>query len=616
VETDVVADELGKLIFDQVVKHRKIRYDENQQDYPFSRKLDDRLLGREYELAIHVVSPFHEHTGNETILRAQSMGRDELLVLLPASDRLVRDLLMVLRTEKYIRQNISVTQQESIKRILTDKQFQNRDRHGSLVRLVESLLSQAKLIAAGHDVEQNGSEPQSRIVRGFHELLVRAYPNLRMLRGVNYSESDVGRFLRPSTTLYGSDEATFSEAEQEMLAFVQANSRGGLRTTLQALLYRFERKPYGWYLAAVQCILAKLCGRGKIEVRRDGTLLEDQELERALRNSHGYANLVLEPQIDFTAAQVRQLRDFHAEFFDSPPSANEARALGQETAVAFQTLHNDLFPLQQEAGRYPFLVALAAPLARLQSVAGQPYAFYFTELASHEDELFDLKEEIIDPLRRFMSGAPRQIYDEARAYLREQEPNLSYVEGDEAAQIQDLLADPACYRGNQIQQVKRLLDNLRAQVESCVQAEKAATVGKVEQRWQRLAGMAEFEEVTAVQQEDLQRPFTELKRTIERQILIAVIRDTLRRFDETQYPQLLRRMTIWAQPLPDETAVGAEGEKIMGETAVDYEIISRGALRVSFNKALLADEADVEAYVAAFKQALLQAIEDGKRIQI
>ncbi len=56
VESSDVSAELEKLVFDHVIKHRKIRYDENGQDYPFSRKLDDRLHGREYELAIHVIS--------------------------------------------------------------------------------------------------------------------------------------------------------------------------------------------------------------------------------------------------------------------------------------------------------------------------------------------------------------------------------------------------------------------------------------------------------------------------------------------------------------------------------------------------------------------------------
>ncbi|MBK7352718.1 MAG: BREX system P-loop protein BrxC [Nitrosomonas sp.] len=123
VESSDVAAELEKIVFDHVIKHRKIRYDENGQDYPFSRKLDDRLHGREYELAIHVISPFHENAESESILRMQSMGRDELMVLMPADERLVRDILMYKRTEKYIRQNISITQQEAVKRILTDKGF-------------------------------------------------------------------------------------------------------------------------------------------------------------------------------------------------------------------------------------------------------------------------------------------------------------------------------------------------------------------------------------------------------------------------------------------------------------------------------------------------------------
>ncbi|NIV35626.1 MAG: hypothetical protein GWN58_41090, partial [Anaerolineae bacterium] len=102
------------------------------------------------------------------------------------------------------------------------------------------------------------------------------------------------------------------------------------------------RRPYGWYLAAIQCVLAKLCGQGKVEVRADGNLLEDQPLERALKNTHGFPNVILEPQIDFTASQVRALKDFYSDFFDHPPASSEARALGKETGEAFRTLLGEL----------------------------------------------------------------------------------------------------------------------------------------------------------------------------------------------------------------------------------------------------------------------------------
>ncbi|WP_419642129.1 BREX system P-loop protein BrxC, partial [Thiolapillus sp.] len=183
VETADVAGELEKIIFDRILKNRKIRYDENGQDYPFSRKLDDRLYGREQELAIHVISPFHEQVESVDILRMQSMGREELLVIMPAEERLIRDLGMYKKTEKYIRQNISTTQQDAIRRILSDKGVRNQERYADIQQSVKTLLGQARLIVAGADVDVGGEDPQSRITKGFYELIERTYPNLSMLRG-------------------------------------------------------------------------------------------------------------------------------------------------------------------------------------------------------------------------------------------------------------------------------------------------------------------------------------------------------------------------------------------------------------------------------------------------
>ena len=59
-----------------------------------------------------------------------------------------------------------------------------------------------------------------------------------------------------------------------MFAFIQRNSKDALRTTVKSLLEKFEKKPYGWYFAAVLCTLANLCARGKISVRVDGNLFE------------------------------------------------------------------------------------------------------------------------------------------------------------------------------------------------------------------------------------------------------------------------------------------------------------------------------------------------------
>ncbi len=643
VESSDVAAELEKIVFDHVIKHRKIRYDENGQDYPFSRKLDDRLHGREYELAIHVISPFHENAESESILRMQSMGRDELLVLMPADERLVRDILMYKRTEKYIRQNISITQQEAVKRILTDKGFQNRERYAELQQHVQSLMGKAKLFVAGADIEIGSEDAQTRVMRGFHELISRAYPNLRMLRGITYTENDIAKHLKHSQQgLFGNDATSLAESEQELLAFIQSNNRGGVRTTLKNLLEKFEHKPYGWHYAAVLCTLANLCARGKVEVRTDGNLLENDELERALRNTHGHGNVVLEPQVEFTASQVRALKEFFEDFFDAPPRASEAKALGKETGTALQELMHQLNPLAAQASQYPFLNALTPVLEKLEELTGKPYTWYLTELTRQEDALLDMKESVIDPVRKFMSGPQKGIFDNARKFVQSQEPNFAYIEnkvgsgkwevregssGDiTPTALINALSDPECFKGNRMQQVKTQVETLQGKVTAQIDAEIAKAKETVASLKGRICGMAEFGALNGEQQAQITRPFNEFDSGIERQKLIAVIRDTLRRFEESDYQRLLSQMASWAQPTPTpepapesgQPATPDEGTKptppAKPEPRIEY--VPSRSVKVSFDKAWLADETDVERYLESMRKALLDEIRKGKRIQI
>ena len=626
VESTDVAAELEKIIFDHVIKPRKIRYDENGQDYPFSRKLDDRLHGREYELAVHIISPFHENAESIDILRMQSMGRDELLIIMPADDRLMRDLLMYKRTEKYIRQNISITQQEVVKRILNDKGHHNQERLADIKKRVQLMLSKAHMIISGGDVEITSEDAQTRIIKGFYELITRAYPNLRMLRGISFKEDAIRTILQDKNgTLLGTDTTTLAESEQEVLAFIQRNKQGGVRTTIKSVLEKFERKPYGWDYAAVLCTLATLCVRGKVEVRSDGNILDDDELERALRNTHGHSNVILEPQIEFSASKVRALKAFYEDFFDMPPGASEVKALGKETATALQKLIQQLITLTAQQAQYPFLKVLDPVLEALKEHADKPYTWYLTNLLDVEDVLLDNKETVIDPIRKFMGGSQKDIFDHARQFVAQQKPNFGDVEGNETTEIITGLSDPDCYKGNRIQQLKTRVEVLQKKLnthieEEIQQAETTATSLK-----NRLCAMDEFKALNADQQAQIKKPFEQFSQSIRQQTLIAVIRDQLRQFEENEYQRLLTQMAAWAQPAPEPTPVkeemtstGDEGETkkptAISESNIQY--ISGRKIHIDFDKAWLANEADVDRYVEIMREALLEEIRKGKRVQI
>ncbi|MDA3971819.1 MAG: BREX system P-loop protein BrxC [Desulfobulbaceae bacterium] len=625
VENSDVSEELVKLVFDYPLKSRKIRYDDNGQDYAFARKLDDRLCGKDHELTIHIISPFHEQVDNETTLAMQSMAKDELLVIMPADDRFLHDLLLYKKTDKYVRLNMTQTQQEAIGRILTEKSFQNRERYKALQDRAKDLLGKAKLIINLKPLELSSTDPQTRITQGFYDLLRRTYPNLNMLRGIKYSENDIATCLKPSgATLFGGDEKMMSEAEHEMFSFIQGNSRNGVRTTLKSLVERFEKKPYGWYFAAILCITAKLCAREKIEVKSDSNPLEDTALEKALRNSQGHGNIILDPQIDFTTSQVRQLKEFYEDFFDAPPKANEAKPLGKETGAAFKELLQALEPMAGMVSHYPFLTVLKEPISQLRELVGKEYSFYLTALAKLEDNLLDMKDNVLEPVRRFMSGQPKDIYDESKRFLEEQNANFSDLQGDEGQQISDILADKDCFKGNKMQQLKGLVDKLKEQIATLIEEERAKALEMVQTLADRLVGLDEFANLQQEEQQRLQAPFHKIQQELQQHKLIAVIRDRLRSFEEGEYSRLLAEVGRLAHAAkskndngktkPAATAKSTGGTGDTSEKEPEY-VFGR-SLKVDFSKPMLVDEKDVEQYLTMMREALLKEIHAGKRIQV
>ncbi|MFA0284613.1 hypothetical protein AB4504_23610, partial [Vibrio sp. 10N.222.55.F12] len=98
------------------LKNRKIRWEENNQDYPFSRKLDDKLSGRESELAINIITSFHDYREAFEKHKSDTLFNHELRVVLPESARLVSDLVLYKQTEKYVAHETKATQQDNIKR--------------------------------------------------------------------------------------------------------------------------------------------------------------------------------------------------------------------------------------------------------------------------------------------------------------------------------------------------------------------------------------------------------------------------------------------------------------------------------------------------------------------
>ena len=612
VDPTEISKELETLAFDTILKHRKIKHLTTGYEYPFSRRLDDHLLGREYELAINIISPFNDDAASPDAVRMRNLGREELAIVLQPDVRFIRDLTLFRQTDKFIRQSRSGSPQPGRDRIILEKGEQNGRRAKDLEVRLRKLMATARLFVRGDELDIGGDEPQERTVKAFQALVDKVYVNLPMLRGVNYVESDIAKAASPSSTLFGEAGTGLTEAELDVLNHIQGQARNGVKVSAKYLTERFGAKPYGWPAVATLCITASLSGKGKCEARSDGTPLEGAELARGLNNSHMLGNILLTPQLEFTASQIRAAKDLYKELFGLPADGSDARVLGGEWAESTRNLADELNQRVTEKYKYPFVAALEPLRDQVVAMIGKPAAWYITEPVKHEDALLDAKEGILDKIRSFMGGAQKEIYDDVRDFLQSQEANIGYVDAAAGEKLRAALRDPDCYKGTAIQALKSDLYTLKDKVELDILKERKAVIAAVDDCAEKVAQTTEFQALSPEQQDKIRRAITTHKSGLDAVTMIPILRDRANGARSSLIQQILADIASMAAPAPAPSTPGLSDRASPAPTPPSY--INASEIRPKYAKPYLAEESDVEIYVEEMKQSLLAQIRSGKRV--
>ena len=168
-----------------------------------------------------------------------------------------------------------------------------------------------------------------------------------------------------------------------------------MRTTVKSSIERFERKNYGWRTtrqSSATCPVVAHAARSKSA--RTATRLRARGAGALPGNTNAHASLVLEPQVEFSAPQVRTLKEFFADFFDRPATSNEARALAREIDALIWKSNWSSYT--DRPPNTPFLSVLTpcSPPSRRSQPRIRPG--FLTELARAEDTLLETKENVID----------------------------------------------------------------------------------------------------------------------------------------------------------------------------------------------------------------------------
>lgn len=592
----------NEIIFDEIIGDNRIKYLGNKQDYEFTKKIDETIVGKEKEVTLQVITPNYRHYESADHFKAQTMGYNTLaMFVLPPTDRLLQDVRLYLKTEKYYKQNLSTQTKHSLQLIIIDKQRQNVERKRNLTTLLRRLLGEATVYLNGSKHPTgNSTDGKNKVVNVFQDLIKLAYPNLKMLGTIQYSDQLMATILHSrGDDLFGSDDSTFSEAESEVHNLIVRRKKQSERTSLTDLKDHFSKKPYGWYPSAIFCLTARLFKRGKIEARQDSNLLSDADFLSNLQNNRTHSNTIIDPQMDFDQRLVKKLKQVYQEMFDESCPGSEAREVAKAFKDKAKAEARELNQLIGNKHQYPFLEGLESIAFLLEQLSEREYGVLITSVKDFEDELLDKKETIADPIKKFWKGEQKKIFDHINLYINGDKSNFEFVENTELAFLEEVKNHPRPFEGHLIRDAKKSMETLKDKIKNAIQAEKVDTLGLIDDIKERITKREDFQGLASGDQKRVLQPFVDLADRAEQQRYIA----TLRQYRNDVYDMDTEQLNVIQKMLSTVEEP-------------QFEYIKLDKVKVVFGKTELTSEGEVNEYVEKMREEFLRHIKQNRRIKL
>lgn len=588
---------LEEIFFSEVITSSNIKHETSKHAYPFGKLIDQTARGREQELKLHILSPFDVDLTEDAALANQSATNNEVVIRLGDNRRFVDDMRLYLKTQKYVRLNSTGSDSSSRDKIVHEKGEQNRRRRGELKKLAEDLIRDAKYYVRGALIEPGSGDAKAKVEKAFNELIDKVYTNLRMLRGKSFSENDLVSYaVRPDEDLIDNQ---VTEAEGDVLKYIDRRKSQGLKIPVSEIVDYYDKAPYGWPYAAILCQVASLVGRNRIEARLDSNILTGSEMAKEIRSRPAQRQITVQSRKEFDNAQVKALKGFHDDFFGKPLKGSDVKDLGEETRKSFETLKSDYEAMCIRAEGYPFISTLLDARPVIDQASGQSYEWYLENLPSYSDNLFTAKDDVLDPIRHFMEGPQREIYDEGKSFVGNHAVQFDNADTD-LTTLQRALDDPRIFASTNA--LKTSLDRLKNRLEDQKGEAIEKAVKAFETMRSQISATPGFSELPSATQSEIEETISRAISEARDMNSVPEVNQAPVRFKDYVLPNLLAKISA---PNSDQDSSHVSEDNFV--KASDVFAPSLPAL---------ATEHDLDTYLEEMREAYLAEIKSGKRIII
>jgi hypothetical protein len=236
---------------------------------------------------------------------------------------------------------------------------------------------------------------------------------------------------------------------------------------------------------------------------------------------------------------------------------------------------------------------------------GMDYATLITETNNFEDELLNEKENKLDPIRKFMAGEQRKIYDRMLVFLTGNQANFDYIDTTERKVLFEAHDSDTPFYGNAMQEVKKAMDVLAERIQKTIQNERELTLKEAKNKMLLLQQQDGFDKLNPTEQDTILKPFREIEAKAKEQKFIANLMQDRQRLGEV-FTDQLNLLSKLITKVPD-------GSPEPKEHFINLRNVEK---HIVFDKTQLQSESDVNEYLEQFKKALMEQIDANRKITL
>lgn len=601
IEAREMNQELVKWIYDDIIKVNKVRFEQNKQDYNFARKLDSvNVKGKDEELGLNIITPLSNEDFTEDRLISKSIGDRDIIIYLESSFEFTKDLELFVKTEKYIpqRRNGNLTDTEN--NLLFSKSSANYKRRDKLQDDLKEMFINSKIFFNGQILDIKSSDAKQLVDKAFNEAIPVIYPNISMLRQV-YNETDIKATLLQSDDLLTGSDDSLSEAEIEIFNYLKRQKTSHQITTISKLLEQYTKKPYGWYQTAVLVLIASMYMKKRVDIKRSSTPLDKQEINSALNNNREYANITISIVEAVDEKDIKKAKDILKEFF---PNGNFTSSSTRDIIELANSEYSKTLSTLESFLNFPYIFkdSIKDAIAQIKVYEKLDYDNFFSDISKYEDDLLDLKDDLLDPLFEFMQGEKRKIYDEIIAFIVSNKENLYHINDSKVDELNQFIKDKTPFMGNKIQASRASLKAIEDILNPKIEDTKIKAIEKIDSLIIKIQSLEEFSKITG-DKSSIIRPLQNIKSSIESSNSIDFINQRVSSENlEKEFEEANDRVL---ELLPKE-----EQEQMPKKVRVRFDALKPR------EKYSLSTTEDVEEYIDELKRKMLDEVQKGNEISL